>query len=198
MDSYKLSRAREQQWQELVHSYIQEAEEQGWSYEPEIVETIVVLRLFGITIYKASMGISELFAYPWVSIKRAGLNEEEQLVRLAWEEAQKQRELKQLPRDQIDGLFYKYHRMKDALISKHLEERGILLQHLTAFYAKHQVPYDRVLTLQDMQYTATLESQGAQFQILASPQERQEKLLEYQQEMQQFTEFLKHAYFSAP
>jgi hypothetical protein len=197
MPTQKPFSEREQQWQEAIRCYIQQAQEEHWHVEPDIVETVVVLRECGITTPSASMGVLERPPYaPWVRIYRTDLDEEEKRVWQAWEEAQKQNELKQLPQDEIHRLFSRYHEMRKVLISKHLQERSILLEHLITFYAERQVPFDRILILRDMQYSATLESQGAQFQLQASPQERQRKLIEYQQELRQFTNFLKQIYFS--
>ncbi len=197
MSIQKPSFEREQQWQEAIRRHIQQSKEERWHVETDIVETVVVLQELGITTPSASIGVLKHPPYaPWVRIYRTDLDEEEKRVWQVWEEAQKQNELKQLPQDEIHRLFAQYHKMRAMLISKHLQERSILLKHLIIFYERRQVPYDRILILRDMQYSAILESEGAQFQLQASAQERQQKLVEYQQELRQFTEFLKQIYFS--
>lgn len=86
--------------------------------------------------------------------------------------------------------------MRKAALANILGQRIRLLELLTTFYRGRHVPYDHMLTLQDMEYVATLESQGAQFQVLESPERRAQKLLEYRQEWQAFTDFLKETCFA--
>lgn len=64
------------------------------------------------------------------------------------------------------------------------------------FYKQRCVPYDMRLVIQDLgDGTSRLENQGANLQEIATAEIKQQKLREYQAEMQAFTTFLKEQFF---
>jgi hypothetical protein len=95
-------------------------------------------------------------------------------------------------------LFEQAHQAKQDVKRIHLAVRYKLLVYLAAFYAHRQVPYDVRLVIQARDTTgrSRLESQGADFQEIASPDVKAQKLQEYQEEMRAFTAFLEERYFS--
>lgn len=68
---------------------------------------------------------------------------------------------------------------------------------LAAFYEQRRVPFERQLIVQSRSDgKSRLESQGADMQEVLEPSARQQKLADYQQEMQDFTTFLKQRYWA--
>jgi hypothetical protein len=80
---------------------------------------------------------------------------------------------------------------------KHITIRLRLLGLLAAFYEQRRVPFERQLIVQSRSDgKSRLESQGADMQEVLEPSARQQKLADYQQEMQDFTTFLKQRYWA--
>ncbi|GCE14803.1 hypothetical protein KTT_46620 [Tengunoibacter tsumagoiensis] len=81
--------------------------------------------------------------------------------------------------------------------SRKLYYRGAWLVHqaLEAFYATRQVPYDQQLYLHSDSFGySRLQSHGIDYQAQRTMAQVAEKLEIYQQEMQDFTTFLKYTY----
>ena len=71
------------------------------------------------------------------------------------------------------------------------------MAYLAAFYDQRSIPYDVRLIIQAQGMgRSRIESQGADLQDTAPLDNRQQKLQEYQEEMQSFTAFLKEVWFS--
>lgn len=70
-------------------------------------------------------------------------------------------------------------------------DQQVIQSFLNAFYQHHFTSYDRILFLESVSSDHRLESHGAQFQCLRTPEERAKKLMEYQDEMALFERFLK-------
>ncbi|MEO8956286.1 MAG: hypothetical protein ABI465_17175 [Ktedonobacteraceae bacterium] len=164
----------------------------GKPIDDGIFETVVSLNVLGIHTTASCAGhLDHGQAAPWVDI---GDPEARPLARVAM--------LKMLEVDQarsLGALAEERHALQSAadqasLAVKrlHLIERARLLRVLDLFYQQHHAPADRRLIINPKEWTgmSRLESQGANFQTVAAPDERATKLTEYQEEMQTFATFL--------
>ncbi|MGI9059181.1 MAG: hypothetical protein ACR2H5_11430 [Ktedonobacteraceae bacterium] len=164
----------------------------GKPIDDGIFEIVVSLNVLGIHTTASCAGhLDHGQAAPWVDI---GDPEARPLARVAM--------LKMLEVDQarsLGALAEERHALQSAadqasLAVKrlHLIERARLLRVLDLFYQQHHAPADRRLIINPKEWTgmSRLESQGADFQTVAAPDERATKLTEYQEEMQTFATFL--------
>ena len=84
----------------------------------------------------------------------------------------------------------------EVLEKKNLELCKRVMGYLEAFYRDRKISLDRQLVLQWAgQAGIRMESQGAELQKIADEETKKQKLLEYQEEMRAFTEFLKNLFF---
>lgn len=186
---------KEQQWADAVQEFTRTVDGIGRHLDKGIFETVVVLNLLGITTKASCEGhLDHGVAAPWVDI--AALNVRAEYVALieAIKERDKQVEMQQLSRSEKAALYKRVRECDDALTRKHLPIYKLALEQLDAFYAQRTVPYDRLLILQNYADSVRLQSQGALFQIADILGDRAEKLKEYQEEMQAFTDFLKRVW----
>lgn len=97
------------------------------------------------------------------------------------------------------ALFQSIHAQRREAKVHHIQVRQKLLDYLAAFYQDRSVPYDCRLIVRPTgtDGKSRLESQGADCQEVMHLDIRAQKLAAYQDEMQAFTQFLKHTYFSA-
>jgi hypothetical protein len=86
---------------------------------------------------------------------------------------------------------------KNVTIQQHLPIRKRLYEYLARFYQERDVPYERRLVLSGGDGITGLSSQGGVLMEILSVEERQQRLLAYQDEMRAFTAFLKQLYFSS-
>jgi len=165
----------------------------GMPIDNGILETVVLLNVLGIQTTASCAGhLDHGQAAPWVDI---GDPEARPLARVAM--------LKMLEVDQARSCGASAEERQTLqgaadqarLVVKrlHLIERAKLLRVLDLFYQQHHAPADLRLIINPAEWTGIgrLESQGADFQMVAAPDERATKLTEYQEEMQTFTAFLK-------
>nr|HET6902635.1 hypothetical protein [Ktedonobacteraceae bacterium] len=165
----------------------------GMPIDDGILETVVSLNVLGIHTTGSCAGhLDHGQAAPWVDIgdpEAHPLARVARLKLLAVDQARRrgasaeERQTLQSAADQAEL----------AVKRLHLVERAKLLQVLDLFYQQHYTPADRRLIINTKEWTgmSRLESQGADFQTVAPPDERATKLTEYQEEMQAFTTFLK-------
>jgi hypothetical protein len=99
-------------------------------------------------------------------------------------------------KEEAYALYQQAEEMRKRADTLHAQEIQKLLSYLHSFYRDRSVAYDcRLIIYSDIPSTSTLESRGASFQIALPSTQREQKLLEYQQEMRAFTIFLKKAFF---
>ena len=102
-----------------------------------------------------------------------------------------------LSQEDIKQLFQAARQLRTVVKHKHLEGRRKVMAYLAAFYDQRSIPYDVRLIIQAQGMgRSRIESQGADLQDTAPLDDRQQKLQEYQEEMQSFTAFLKEVWFS--
>jgi hypothetical protein len=185
---------KEAAWQQNLEKYSRISDKRNMPIDAGILQMVVVLNLLDIRTTASCEGhINWGTGAPWIHIRAEDPNGEDQRVTQARQEALRQETLKQLPREEIDRLFSEMHQIAEQAEQKHRRLR--LMELLTAFYADRQVPYDIRLSIQNLGVISRLESQGASVIKMYPHSIREQKLLAYQQEMQEFTAFLKQCYW---
>lgn len=135
---------------------------------------------------------------PWVEVGAQDAGEMEDRMFELFQKGHQQ-EANHVAPDDVDKLYNEAHQLRREVARKNLIPARKVMQHLSEFYqTRADVPFDRRLTLQSVGTRSRLESQGAMFQETATPEERQQKLGEYQEEMKAFTGFLKNKHFGNP
>jgi len=204
-------------YQQKLHRW-QELEEESthiW-VQPGIRETVVALHALGIHTVEASEGYLEKEPlFPYVKVAIPEYEQEAQRVEQADQEAKRARNLlsrfqradedkkaalqdKVLSRDEVIHLIDVAAEMRYALLEKHLPIITQLFAHLTAFYQDRAIAFDRALVVTKNGFGRVIvRSQGAILQVGRTPEEQALHLHAYQNEMKEFTTFLKQLYFSS-
>ena len=198
MDTDSNQTEKEQQWQKMADHFAHITDKLGKRIDAGILDMVIVLNLLGIHTRQSCEGHLEWgTGSPWVDLEVPGLDDEEQVVRDALKEAQKQKEQGHLSQEDIKQLFQAARQLRTVVKHKHLEGRRKVMAYLAAFYDQRSIPYDVRLIIQAQGMgRSRIESQGADLQDTAPLDDRQQKLQEYQEEMQSFTAFLKEVWFS--
>lgn len=142
---------------------------------------------------------------PYIDLNASGTEDLKKRVDKALTKAEKaEKKLKSNPknsdtiRGKVDELFIKYHKLRRKLFKENASQGKKVIALLEEFYKDWNVPYNRhiiIWTFPDGSFR--IESQGACFQEVEEPEIKKRKLAEYQQEMKEFTKFLKNKYFSS-
>lgn len=89
------------------------------------------------------------------------------------------------------------HSIFDEIVRKNLEEREKIKVFLDEFNKNRDIPeYKRIIIKPLAREWSRIENKESNLKEIADISERKKRLLEYQQEMKDFTEFLKNKYFS--
>lgn len=173
----------------------------GLGIDEGIKEPVVGLNLLGVNTRQSCEGHVDTghgIAAPWIDIKAkptteaAGLREASMKL---LDDAEKMATEKGYDDVEVAALYKEHHRLNKESRKQELVEAKKAMDLLSEFYAERQVPYDRRLVLDVKGYGgATIHPQGSNFQELAEPDVRRQKLVEYQQEMKDFSVFLKAKY----
>jgi hypothetical protein len=182
-------------WQKMHGELIQITDGLGKPPDSGIMETIVGLNVLGITTRQSCEGHTNWgTGAPWVDVEATGTHiaELEREALAAWEKATNL-DREHAPEEELDKVFAEANQARRRVQVEHLRVAQHVVSLLDEFYKTRQVLFDQRLV---MTYGATrLESQGAAFQTLADPELKQQKLLEYQDEMNAFTEFVKGKFY---
>ncbi len=160
-----------------------------------ILDTVIVLNLLGLpTVMSCEGHMDGASGAPWVDLEDQEASQQTERIGQLFKVAQAAYSAAQADTAQ---LFRQAHAARVEALKRHLEVRAKLMDLLELFYEQRQVSYDVMLVIQTKGAgRSRLESQGASFQEIASPDIRAQKLAIYQEEMRAFTAFLKDQYFS--
>jgi hypothetical protein len=181
---------------QAVWEQTREAVEKIADLDAGITETVIVFHVLGINTNSSCEGHAERGrGAPWVGIAAvptADLVQLEARHRRVIHEIEKL-DIKHPDRYDLAGQSVEIgHKIKRM----HAKEIVKVVPYLEAFYAQRIVPFDRRLILSIFgEGWCMVMSQGAELQDTRSFDERRQKLAEYQQEMQDFTAYLKEQFF---
>ncbi|EFH85042.1 hypothetical protein [Ktedonobacter racemifer] len=204
-----------QEWNALIDKFTKVTDRLGMPIDTDIFETVVALNALGITTTQSCGGhIDERgFLLPWVDIEMRNPTSRElhkQYIIVSDEVDKLQREVKGLREKQVDlsvieeaqtrvnEKYEERHLLNIQIRMQQCAMRDRLVDCLSRFYEGRVVSFDRRLILHRLGNSRTrMENQGAHDFYLGAPLDiQQQKLAEYQEEMRDFTRFLKHIYFS--
>lgn len=196
---------QQERWERSIEQWRHVTDGLGQTIDPGILETVVVLNLLSVRTIASCEGHLHLGgAYPWVNLGTPGNELEGQMMHYD-ELDRKFMSLCELgpmglPEKMGEDAMQAFHARNafaQQLRSEHRAMIARLLPYLTNFYAHRCSPFDAHLTFSEFEPFGMmgLHSVGGFFQEMRPEEERQLKLLEYQQEMRAFTEFLKAQFF---
>lgn len=178
-----------ERWQIVAAQMERTTDVLGKGIDPGVFETVVALNVLGIpTVGSCEGHLERAVAAPWVDVEPPEVLALRQQLR----ELQDQEGVQRTP-----GVTYTpseaVQRLRQEIKEQQLAARLKVMTLLDAFYRERWVPYDRrlIITNRDWLGRSRIECQGTDFQEVAEPTLRQQKLVEYQQEMQAFAAFLK-------
>jgi len=186
----------EQRYRDMQAFVSQMTDKLGEHVDAGIAETVVLLNLLGIPTSGSCEGhMTHGTGAPWIDIEDTGIGaqteEATRLFSLAKECKLQQGHMT----EEVLHLFEQAHQARLTIKKKHIAIRLRLLSLLATFYEQRRIPFERQLIIQSRSDgKSRLESQGADMQEVLEPSARQQKLADYQQEMQDFTAFLKQRY----
>lgn len=184
---------RHRHWNEIADTVSGITDALGKPVDRGIFNTVVALTAHGIHTTQSCEGhIDTGIAAPWVEITAPETDESKTLrKRLNELEATIENlERSQRPDEEIEPLYQQIQTLYREVRRPQLEELQKVSCLLAQYYQERKVAYDRLLTIRGNR----LESQGAQLQEIIAPEERSQKLFEYQEEMKTFTTFLQKRY----
>jgi len=194
--SEKIS-AKEKKWREAYRQFEKTADGLGLGIDAGIIDTVVVFNLLGINTRQSCEGhLDRGTRSPWIDLEAADVEGLEKQAASAFKIAGK-RDRQKAPDEELDQLYSTAHELRRKIKEKHLAGAKKMMTYLDEFYKDRIVPYDRRLIVNISGYgNSRIESQGAAFQEVSQVEQRRLKLAEYQEEMREFTDFLKKKYFS--
>ena len=181
---------KQQRWQEVA-AWCDQLDPH-YPIDPGIKETVIVLNVLGIPTSMSCEGHLHGPFIPWVNIAAPNFYEERGRIKKVQDWLSRQQDTEEIRKAR------KYvEQQQKNIIEKHLPIRKQLYSYLAAFYEKRTILYERRLILSGGDGVTGLSSQGGVLMEMLPLEERQERLLEYQDEMRAFTAFLKDIYFSS-
>lgn len=196
---------RETQWQTAADEFIKMMEKYGYPIDEGVFEVVIGLNIFGIKTEMSCEGHLDHGApSPWIRIEEAVKEDDmrmkrhkeasDKIMNFRQGLAVKQRSLTEEDEDTLGQLEQVLRDVSLGIKRENLEPVKGLMEMLDEFYQDRPVSYDKrlVLTMNTpIGNFISLINQGYNFQEVASPEVKQQKLAEYQQEMQDFGRFLK-------
>jgi hypothetical protein len=187
-------------WDLLVKKYSQVGDALGKGIDSGILETVVALNALGINTRQSCEGHMKYgVASPWVDVENSdqkkiklGLDEAEKVYRMA-EELEKTKGIRD---PEVRKLYDKYHDIRNKVVIINLRVVKKLMGLLEGFYCERFVAFDRGLYIRTFgDGGGRLSSKGEVIQAVRSRGLKLIKLREYQEEMKDFTQFLRDRYF---
>ncbi len=172
---------KQRRWDEVTDRVRRTIDKSGKPIDEGIIEGIIALNISGITTHGSCEGhIDRGTRAPHIDIQAEIPRELEE-------------KFKKLLKE-IDGNRDEFIEVRDDIHRRNLAEQKKVIPYLDSFYGSREVSSGRRLVLGNVAL-GRLESQGARFQEIEDEQATQERLREYQEEMNAFVAFLKEEYF---
>lgn len=182
-------------WNEILAQVNELKDTLGHGIDDGIKETVVALNIYDFMTSQSCEGhTNDGEKAPWIDFKVQGVNEAIIEAEKVMEEADKAAAAGN-PEEEVRALYKKAHAAQDAA-EKPLYEKALeLVPHLDDFYQGRQVPFDTRLIFRTGASRVRLINQGAMLQSARTAEIQAERLVAYQKEMKEFTEYLKNKYF---
>lgn len=185
------------QWEKMEAEVNEIQDALGKGVEDGIKESIIVMNLLGFKTSGYCEGhLESSERAPWIDFTVEDSTENRKKSEEAFDEAEKAQQ-EGASEDVLDNLYQTAHRLSDEAQRPLLEKIQELAQYLDIFYEKRQSTFEARLTLRKNTFSCRLINQGAMLQKIQVPKTRGERLALYQNEMREFTDFLKSIFFNA-
>jgi len=172
---------RQQQWQETLRALDTIVDRLGMPIDERIKETVAALKCMGFETEASCEGHLERgVKAPWVDFSPFS-EDRKKVLREQIQQSEREEDRKELRRKARIEMLAGVER---------------LTHFLDDFYRGKETSFTTRLVLRFHPDSARLYSQGAELQELYPPDQRSQKLEEYQKEMADFTAFLKQDFFS--
>ena len=188
-----------QQWEQMKERVSRMVDRLGKPVDKGIAETIIVLNLLGIPTRQSCAGhLKWGVGAPWVDIESKDkkiqelMEKERSFIKMA---NKRREEQGGKITNEVAKLYTRAHRYSLQAKKRHAVIHQRLLDFLATFYQDRIVPYDVQLIAYLRGNSTMLESHGAGLQDVTPLPLRKERLAAYQQEMRDFTAFLKQRFF---
>lgn len=166
-----------QQWIEASEKFSHVTDKIGKPIDKGIFDAVVALNILGFDTYQSCEGhMDHGLPFPWIDITLPHL-----IIHDTPEGQELRKQLKKTYTPEMMQLFAEEQRLQS-------EKRYGLFRYLSAFYEGRVVRYDRIIAFDAR---SRLRSQGGEYLSLLPEDERVVKSHEYQDEMREFTAFLK-------
>lgn len=199
---------KEKYWDQIKSEVDRICDRLGKKIDPEIKESVIALQALNFKTSASCQGhLNHGLAAPWIDI---GESKPKRSLEKRSIKEQTLLQIKRLLR-KLSPLLDKFHKglaidlflprknkkQIKVMTEKNLKGQMRLMELLDEFYKDREISSDIRLILRPRggYGKAWLTSRGARFQEIRSQKEREEKLKQYQQEMNAFTNFLKKKYF---
>ncbi len=188
---------KQKRWEETKHEIDQIADKLGKGIDVNIKETIIVFHVFNINTDGSCEGHIDRGTFaPYIDIiskDTAALDKQLKEISGNLEKSKDTPDFQLM----LEAAKEKTKEIYKQIEYKNLEERKKVMSYLEEFYQDRNVPYHQRLILEGLARGWTrLESQGVDLQKIENDEVKQQRLLEYQDEMQAFTKFLKDKFFA--
>ena len=174
---------KEQRWKEVENEFSGVTDRLGREIDEGILDTVVALNVLGINTIQSCEGhMDHGTGAPYIDVAAKDTKDLETQLHETFGK---------------EDIRETANKLIGEITRRNLLEQAKLLEHLLSFYQHRQVPYDRRVTIQSFGLGVNrLESQGAALQEIVTPEVKQQRLQRYQEEMREFTKYLKETYFS--
>ncbi len=210
----KANPEKEKHWEEMEKKFDSITDGLGLEIDPGIKKTIIVLNLLGFKTNASCEGhLNWGLAYPWVDFETNNqeivelnsklhsilrrIEEEESAIQKRHPDLSLSESLKKENSQDLTTLYQEMHPLND-LIAKTAQSQLLPLNNLIEiFYKNRPINPDRMIIIHVLNPTfLRMYSAGGDWQVTRSAQEIKHKLKEYQQEMEELTNFLTDYYFN--
>ncbi len=187
---------KHKKWEALTKKFSKIGDKLGNGIDKGIIDTVIVLNALGINTDQSCEGhVKWGTCSPWVDIRATNTKRLEDETWKCWEEADNAVKAG-LPREITDKLFNQYHQMRIKLKTKNLSVAKKLWPYLMEFYNSRNPEFGTRLVVSFYgNGIGRLESQGACFQEILPLKIRKVNLLKCQNEMEEFSGYLKRKFF---
>jgi len=175
---------KEKAWEEMASRVELIADKLGKEIDPGIKEAIIAFNLLDINTTGSCEGHLDRGTFaPYIDVKAKGVDELEQ-------------EVQRLRAEGVEFEDKRILSLVEEVERKNFEERKKLFPYFDEFYKERKVPFQQQLIIHGLGWgRSRIESQGAEIQEIETGELRGKRLGEYQEEMREFTDFLKKKYF---
>jgi len=209
----QITELEQQPWQDMEKEVGSWVDGLGMPIDPGIKDTVIALNLLGFKTRASCEGhIDRGLSYPWIDFETKNqeiVNLETKRDEINNQIAERREEIQKkypdlpigeaLHREEfadVKALYQEMHMLGDQIAHLSKSQLMPLKNLLEQFYKSRTTDPDKMITIHALNPTfLRMYSLGGDWQVTRNDNERALKLKEYQQEMNEFTDFLKNQYF---